>query len=121
MPWGAAIAKRPVATAVVGALALLLAPVLSDALLGVSGHADLVRWSVLGVAGIALSNLLIGLFAGRSDVTSPITYAAFGGTASLFDYNGGAASLNQRAEVVAEFKPAPNSTFAWGTAQIGTV
>jgi Na+-driven multidrug efflux pump len=71
------------ATAVVGALALLLAPVLSDALLGVSGHADLVRWSVLGVAGIALSNLLIGLFAGRSDVTSPITYAAFGGTASL--------------------------------------
>ena len=48
-----------------------------------NGGADLVRWSVLGVAGIALSNLLIGLFAGRSDVTSPITYAALGGTASL--------------------------------------
>ncbi len=45
----------------------------------------------------------------------------FGGTASLFDYNGGAATLNQRAEVVVEFKPAPNSTFAWGTAAIGTV
>jgi Na+-driven multidrug efflux pump len=71
------------ATAVVGALALLLAPVLSNALLGVSGHADLVRWSVLGMAGIALSNLLIGLFAGRSDVTSPVTFAALGGAASL--------------------------------------
>jgi Na+-driven multidrug efflux pump len=71
------------ATAVVGALALLLAPFLSNALLGVSGHADLVRWSVLGMAGIALSNLLIGLFAGRSDVTSPVTYAILGGTASI--------------------------------------
>ena len=45
----------------------------------------------------------------------------FGGTASLFTYNGGAATLNQRAELVAEFKPAPNSAFAWGTAAIGTV
>ncbi len=45
----------------------------------------------------------------------------FGGTASLFTYNGGAATLNQRAELVAEFKPAPNSTFSWGTAAIGTV
>ncbi len=45
----------------------------------------------------------------------------FGGTASLFTYNGGAATLNQRAEIVAEFKPAPNSVFTWGTAAIGTV
>ncbi len=49
------------------------------------------------------------------------TNPLFGGTASLFTYNGGPATLNQRAEVVAEFKPAPNNTFAWGTAAIGTV
>jgi hypothetical protein len=53
---------------------------------------------------------------GTSD-TNPL----FGGTASLFTYNGGAATLNQRGEITAEFKPAPNSTFAWGTAAVGTV
>ncbi len=45
----------------------------------------------------------------------------FGGTASLFDYNGGQATLNQRGEITGTFKPAPNSQFTWGTAAIGTV
>ena len=54
---------------------------------------------------------------GGTSPSNPI----FGGTASLFTYNGGQATLNQRAELTAEFKPAPNSTFAWGTAAIGTV
>ncbi len=56
----------------------------------------------------------------NGDGTAP-NNPLFGGTASLFSYNGGQATLNQRAEVVAEFKPAPNATFAWGTAAIGTV
>ena len=46
--------------------------------------------------------------------TNPI----FGGSASLYSYNGGPASLNERLEVEAEFKPAPNSTFSWGTVAI---
>jgi O-antigen/teichoic acid export membrane protein len=71
------------ALVVVSGAVLLLAPVVAQALLGVPGHADLVRWSVLGLAGYALSNLLIGMFAGRSDVTSPVVYAALGGLASL--------------------------------------
>jgi hypothetical protein len=40
----------------------------------------------------------------------------FGGTASLYDYNGLAGQLNARGEITATFKPAPNSVFAWGTA-----
>ncbi|HKO21895.1 MAG TPA: hypothetical protein VJX91_04515 [Candidatus Eisenbacteria bacterium] len=63
--------------------ALLLAPGVSKALLDVSSHADLVRWSVLGLAGYAVSNLLLGLFAGRSDVIGPVVFAALGGVASL--------------------------------------
>lgn len=54
--------------------------------------------------------------ASTGDITNPIG----GGTASLFTYNGGAAALNQRGELTAEFKPAPNSSFTWGTAAIGT-
>jgi len=52
---------------------------------------------------------------GTSD-TNPL----FGGTASLFSYNGGAATLNERGELTAEFKPAPNSQFQWGTTTPGT-
>lgn len=44
------------------------------------------------------------------------TNPQFGGTAQMFNYNGGAATLNEVQQFTAEFKPAPNSTFAWGTA-----
>ena len=71
------------AVLVIATAALLLAPELSQALLGVPWHANLVRWSVLGLVGYAIANLLLGLFAGRSDVMSPVIYAAFGGAASL--------------------------------------
>lgn len=47
---------------------------------------------------------------GTSD-TNPI----FGGTAVLYSYNGGAASLNDAAKFSVDFKPAPNSSFTWGT------
>lgn len=44
------------------------------------------------------------------------TNPLYGGSASLFTYNGaGGAPLNERGEQTAEFKPAPNSEFAWGT------
>jgi hypothetical protein len=39
----------------------------------------------------------------------------YGGTASLYEYNGGAASLNDPSKFSATFKPAPNSKFTWGT------
>ena len=71
------------AVVVIAASALLLAPHLSRALLDVPSHADLVRWSVIGLAGYAVSNLLLGLFAARSDVISPVAFAAIGGAASL--------------------------------------
>ena len=60
-------------------------------------------------------------FNGGTMSTADATNPLFGGTAILYSYNGGNATLNQRAEVTAEFKPAPNSTFAWGTTAIGTV
>ena len=60
----------------------------------------------------------------RSNSSSPGTTGAenpaFGGSAVLFSYNGGAAALGERAELTAEFKPAPNSQFEWGTTTPGT-
>ncbi len=44
----------------------------------------------------------------------------YGGTANIFSLPVGA-SLNARGELTAEFSPAPNSEFGWGTSAIGTV
>jgi len=38
-----------------------------------------------------------------------------GGTASMYQYNGGAAALNDAAKFSVDFKPAPGARFAWGT------
>ena len=46
-----------------------------------------------------------------TSTTNPI----FGGTAMLYDYNGGAATLNERAELTGTFRPASGSKFTWGT------
>src|SRR5262245_41816357 len=40
----------------------------------------------------------------------------FGGTASLYSYNGLSGELNARGEIQATFRPASNSGFDWGTA-----
>jgi hypothetical protein len=40
----------------------------------------------------------------------------FGGTASLYEYNGMAGQLNARGELTATFKPATGTGFQWGTA-----
>jgi hypothetical protein len=40
----------------------------------------------------------------------------FGGTASLYDYNGMAGQLNARGEITATFRPATGTGFQWGTA-----
>ena len=53
----------------------------------------------------------------RSEGTSG-TNPLFGGTASLYSYNGGAASLNEASKFSVDFKPAPNSSFTWGTVAI---
>jgi hypothetical protein len=39
----------------------------------------------------------------------------FGGTATLYDYNGLAGALDAAADMTVTFKPAPGSLFAWGT------
>ncbi len=54
-----------------------------------------------------------------SDAGTSDTNPWFGGTAQLYTYDGFAATLNQRGEVTAEFKPAPGNRFHQGTA--GTV
>lgn len=40
----------------------------------------------------------------------------FGGTASLYEYNGLNGQLNGRGEITATFRPASNTGFQWGTA-----
>ncbi|HEY7727477.1 MAG TPA: MATE family efflux transporter, partial [Candidatus Eisenbacteria bacterium] len=62
----------------VSAAAILAAPWISRALLGSPGHADLVRISALGIAGLALAGALLAVFAGRGDVRAPLTLAAGG-------------------------------------------
>jgi hypothetical protein len=50
-----------------------------------------------------------------SDGTSA-TNPLFGGSASLYAYNGlGGAALNEPVKITATFKPAPGSSFSWGT------
>lgn len=39
----------------------------------------------------------------------------FGGTASVYAYNGGAAALNEAQKFSVDFKPAPNAVWTWGT------
>ena len=46
-----------------------------------------------------------------TSATNPIC----GGTASVYTYNGGAASLNEALKFSVDFKPAPLSSFTWGT------
>ena len=49
------------------------------------------------------------------DATAPIsaTNPAYGGTGTLFNYNGLSGALNARSETTATFKPAPGSSFQW--------
>lgn len=65
------------------------------------------------------------LFAGGSafllevrptSASASATNPAFGGSASVYEYNGLSGQLNARGEFTATFKPASNAAWAWGTA-----
>jgi len=86
------LARRTVWTSLslVGAGALLVATAgllfagpISAAILGTPAHAQLVRISMLGVSGIALQSVLLGLFAGRSDLKANLTLSLSGSLAAL--------------------------------------
>lgn len=55
----------------------------SQALLGETGHATLVRVSLIGVLGLALQGVVQGLFAGRSDLRAPFAITGVGGAVAL--------------------------------------
>lgn len=50
-----------------------------------------------------------------SDAGTSAANPIYGGTASIYSYNGLDGELNARGEITATFKPAPGSRFAWGT------
>lgn len=50
-----------------------------------------------------------------SDAGTSAANPLYGGSASLYSYNGLDGELNSRGEVVATFRPAPLSSFSWGT------
>jgi hypothetical protein len=50
-----------------------------------------------------------------SDAGTSTTNPIYGGSATLYSYNGLNGELNARGEVEGVFKPAPNSLFSWGT------
>ncbi len=68
---------------IVIALGLVFAGAISSALLGTDAFAPLIRISMVGVAGVALQQTVVGLFAGRSDLKAPLTLALVGGGVSL--------------------------------------
>jgi len=78
-----AVTLTTISTAVVVGVGLLFAPALSRAVLGSTEYAGLVRISMIGLAGFALSATWNGLFAGRSDLEGPLVYAIVGGAASV--------------------------------------
>lgn len=84
--WAAAFLTL-VATSVSVAAGLLFAPSISRALLGTDAHANLVRISMIGAAGLAFMNPVQGVVAGRSDVRAGLTFAIVGcGGATLLAF-----------------------------------
>ena len=71
-----------VAVAVVCLLGLVAAPWCAAALLGPHADPALVRIALLAVAGLAAQAVVLGLFAGRSDLVAPLTYAILGNVAA---------------------------------------
>ena len=47
--------------------------------------------------------------------TVSATNPAFGGSATMYDYNGLAGALNASSDMTVNFKPAPGSRFAWSS------
>jgi hypothetical protein len=50
-----------------------------------------------------------------SDAGTSATNPVYGGTATMLTYNGLGAELNDSVDIEVEFKPAPGSSFRWGT------
>ncbi len=67
-----------IAAAIVSVAGFVAAPAVSVALLGTAEYAGLVRWSMLGVAGLAAQVTLQGLYAGFADVRAPFTHVMTG-------------------------------------------
>ena len=80
--WAAATLITMSASIVI-ALGLFFAPLISRALLGSPQYAGLIRIGMVGIAGIAFQQLVVGIFAGRSDLKGPLLFSAVGGLASV--------------------------------------
>jgi Na+-driven multidrug efflux pump len=78
-----AIALAGAAALIVAIPALVLAPWLSEVLLGSPEHAALLRIAMVGVLGLALQAAASGVFAGRSDVGGPLAIALGGGITAV--------------------------------------
>jgi O-antigen/teichoic acid export membrane protein len=79
----AAMAMLTMSASIVIALGLFFAPLISRALLGSPDYASLIRIGMIGVAGVAFQQLVVGIFAGRSDLKGPLAFSAVGGLGSL--------------------------------------
>jgi O-antigen/teichoic acid export membrane protein len=79
----AALTLLTMSASIVIALGLFFAPLISRALLGSPQYASLIRICMVGVAGVAFQQLVVGIFAGRSDLKGPLAFSAVGGLASV--------------------------------------
>ena len=78
-----ALALAASASLAVAIPTLMLAPWLSQALLGAPAYAGLLRIAVIGVVGLAFQAVAGGVFAGRSDVGGPLAIALGGGMVAV--------------------------------------
>ena len=66
------------AVAVLLVIGLVAADPIARLLLGPHADAGLMRWALLGAAGLAFQGTIQGVFSGRSDVRATVTYALWG-------------------------------------------
>lgn len=88
------------AVALVALAGLLLAPAWVALLLGPHADPALVRLSLIAVAGLAGQGVVQGIFAGRSDVRAPLTYAVVGNVVAIAAVAGLAVPFGLRGAVL---------------------
>ena len=91
-------------------------PGLADQTITVQFRSDFAAGSVHATlqplyAGGSVFTVYVQPSSGSASATNP----AFGGSATMFEYNGLSGALNADAQMTVNFKPAPGSRFTWAS------
>ena len=91
-------------------------PGLADQTITVQFRSDFAAASVHAtLAPLYQGGSVFPIYVSPTSGTPSATNPVFGGSATMYDYNGLSGALNADAEMTVTFKPAPGSLFSWGT------